>query len=209
MTFLSSLTDQNATLVLDASVVINLLATGHSSAILRSLNAPIVVTDNVVREIEEGAAAGHSHFDLLRIALSEQILRMEKLNGRILEDFFGLVSGNTAETLGDGEAATLALAHGYGFIAAIDEKKATRIAAERFGALKLATTVDILAHEAVRSSLGADRLAEATFDAIRLSRMQVREYQFDWVARTIGPARVDACLSLRKYARRRPAAGPN
>ncbi len=209
MTFLSSLTDQNATLVLDASVVINLLATGHSSAILRSLNAPIVVTDNVVREIEEGAAAGHSHFDLLRIALSEQILRMEKLNGRILEDFFDLVSGNTAETLGDGEAATLALAHGYGFIAAIDEKKATRIAAERFGALKLATTVDILAHEAVRSSLGVDRLAEATFDAIRLSRMQVREYQFDWLARTIGPARVDACLSLRKYARRRPAAGPN
>ena len=209
MTFLSSLTDQNATLVLDASVVINLLATGHSSEILRSLNAPIVITDNVVREIEGGAAAGHSHFDLLRIALNEQILRMEKLNGRILEDFFDLVSGNTAETLGDGEAATLALAHGYGFIAAIDEKKATRIAAERFGALRLATTVDILAHEAVRSSLGVNGLAEATFDAIRLSRMQVREYQFDWVARTIGPARVDACLSLRKYARRRPAASPN
>jgi predicted nucleic acid-binding protein len=209
MTFLSSLTDQNSTLVLDASVVINLLATGHSSAILRALNAPIVVTDNVVREIEGGTSAGHSHFDLLNKALGDQILRMEKLDGKMLEIFFDLVSGSTAETLGDGEAATLALAHGYGFIAAIDEKKATRISVERFGTLKLATTVDILAHEAVRSSLGAEGLAEATFDAIRLARMQVREYQFDWVARTIGQARVDACLSLKKYARRRPAAGQN
>jgi hypothetical protein len=56
---------------------------------------------------------------------------------------------------------------------------------------------------------GVEGLAEATFDAIRLARMQVREYQFDWVARTIGPARVDACLNLRKYARHRPAAGQN
>ena len=208
MTFLSSLTDQNATLVLDASVVINLLATGDSSAILRALNVPIVVTDMVVRELQGGVAAGHSHFDLLNRALSDQVLRVEKLEGKILEDFFDLVSGSTAETLGDGEAATLALAHGNGFIAAIDEKKATRISSERFGTLKLATTVDILAHEAVRAFLGPERLANATFDAIRLARMQVREYQFDWVAQTIGPARVDACFSLRKYARRRPAAGP-
>ena len=50
-----------------------------------------------------------------------------------------------AETLGDGEAATLALSHGVGCIAAIDEKKATSVSAERFGPLQLATIVDIRA----------------------------------------------------------------
>lgn len=205
MTFSSSLTDQNPTLVLDASVIINLLATGHSHAILRALNAPLIVTDNVIREIERGAATGRSDFDLLKRTLNDQILRLERIDGDILKDFFDLVSGSTSDTLGDGEAATLALAHGRQFIAAIDEKKATRIAAERFGTLKLVTTVDILAHEAVRSCLGAERLAEAIFDALRRARMQVREYQFDWVAHTIGAARVEACPSLRKLARRKPA----
>lgn len=203
MTFLSSLTDLNATLVLDTSVVINLLATGNSGAILRALNAPVVLTNYVVREIEEGGAAGHSHYDLLKRAIKDEIFRTEEIEGKILEDFFALVSGSTTDTLGDGEAATLALAHGFGFTAAIDEKKATRISAERFGQLRLVTTVDILAHQAVLSALGPEGLADATFDAIRLARMQVREYQFDWVVQAIGPARVDACPSLRKYARRK------
>lgn len=206
MTFLSSLTEQNSTLVLDASVVINLLATGHSSAIIQALNAPLIVPDNVVREIERGAAAGRSDFDLLNRTLSEQILRTEKLDGEILKNFFDLVSGSTSDTLGDGEAATLALAHGCQFIAVIDEKKATRIAAERFGRLKVVTTVDVLAHESVRSSLGAEPLAEATFNALRRARMQVRDYQFEWVAHTIGAARVEVCPSLRKLARRKQAA---
>lgn len=49
----------------------------------------------------------------------------------------GQGSDSTAETLGDCEAATLALAYGHGFIAVINEKKATKISAERFRMLKL------------------------------------------------------------------------
>ena len=203
MTFSSCLTDKNFTLVLDASVVINLLATGHSSAILRALSIPLIVTDNVVREIEQGAESGRPEFSLLKKSLSDRIMRVEKLDGDILKNFIDLVSGSTSESLDDGEAATLALAHGHGFSAAIDEKKATRIAAERFGTLKLVTTVDILAHESVRVSLGTELLADATFDALRLARMQVRDHQFAWVARLIGPARVGACPSLRKHVRRK------
>lgn len=203
MIFSNYLTDQGSVLVLDASVVINLLVTGQSDAILKSLNVPLLVTDSVVREIEQGAAAGRPEFGLLTKAINDQILRLETIDGPALATFFGLVSGDASNSLGDGEAATLALADGFGFIAAIDEKKATRIAAERFPALKLVTTIDILAHERVQAALGAGKLADAMFDALRFARMQVRDCQFDWVSSLIGSEKVDACPSLRRHVRRK------
>ena len=119
----------------------------------------------------------------------------------MLETFFDLVSGSASESLGDGEGATLAFAHGHGCSAAIDEKKATRLSTARFTSLRLVTTIDILAHPAVRTALGAKELAEATFSALNVARMQVREHQFDWVSSLIGAERVAACSSLRRLAK--------
>lgn len=204
MTFLSCLTD-DTDLVLDSSVIINLLATGHATSILKALAVPVAVTGNVVREIERGAANGRPEFKLLLAMVNEGVLRVEELEGEVLTTLFDLVSGGTAESLDDGEAATLALAHGSGLSAAIDEKKATRLAAVRFKSLRLVTTIDILAHGSVRTSLGEKLLADATFRALRLARMQVREHQFEWVAELIGPENVDACSSLRRLAKHRSA----
>lgn len=206
MTFSSCLTDQGSALVLDASVIINLLATGNAGVILRALAVPLVVTDNVVREIGQGAVNGRPEPTLLAELIHDQILKVEKLEGTVLESFFDMVSGRTSTSLGDGEAATLALAYSHGFSAAIDEKKATRIAAERFEALRLITTVDILAYGPVRASLGIELLANSTLQALRRARMQVWEHQFDWVAQLIGAENVDTCPSLRRHARRNSAA---
>jgi predicted nucleic acid-binding protein len=202
MTFLSCLTD-DTDLVLDSSVIINLLATGHATPILKALAVPVAVTGNVVREIERGAANGRPEFELLIAMVNEGVLRVEELEGEVLATLFDLVSGGTAESLDDGEAATLAFAHGRSFSAAIDEKKATRLAAARFKSLRLVTTIDILAHESVRTSLGDQPLADATFQALQLARMQVREHQFEWVAELIGPKNVDACSSLRRLVKLR------
>lgn len=208
MTFSSCLTDEDSALVLDASVVINLLATGHPIPILRALARPIVVADNVVREIKRGAMNGRQELDLLARMIDDRVVGVAELEGEALETFFDLVSGNSSESLGDGEAATLAFAHGMGCLAAIDEKKATRLAADRFGSLRLATTVDILAHDTVRTSLGNAMLADATLQALRLARMQVREHQFDWIVRLIGTENVETCSSLKRLARRRAGASP-
>ena len=174
MTFSSCLTDEDSALALDASVVINLLATGYPTPILKALAVPIVVVYNVVQEIERGATNGRQEIDLLTRMIDEQIVRVVELEGEALQMFFGLVSGSASQSLGDGEAATLAFAHGMGCTAAIDEKKATRLAADRFGSLRLVTTVDILAHDAVRTSVGDGLLADATFQAL-------------WVARSMHP----------------------
>ena len=206
MTFSSCLINQRAALVLDASVIINLLATGHANTILQALAVPLYITDNVVREIEQGAVNGRPEPALLAELISNQALIVKELTGTALEDFFGMVSGHTSSSLGDGEAATLALAYRNGFSAAIDEKKATRIAAERFETLKLVTTVDILAAPSVQGALRKDALTSATLRALQRARMQVREYQFDWIAQLIGIENVRACPSLKRHARRRSPA---
>ena len=202
MTFSSCLTDEDSSLVLDASVVINLLATGYPIPILRALAIPIMISDNVVREIERGAVNGRQELDLLTRVIDDGVVGVAELEGDALETFFDLVSGNSSESLGDGEAATLAFAHRMECSAAIDEKKATRLAADRFGSIKIITTVDILAHDTVRTSLGDARLADATLRALQLTRMQVREHQFGWIARVIGTENVEACSSLRRLAKR-------
>lgn len=205
MTFSSCLTDRDSILVLDASVIINLLATGYASAILQAVPAPIVVTDNVIREIELGAVNGRPEPKQLLELIHNQILKREELSGIALEHFFDLVSGSTAASLGDGEAATLALARCNGFTAGIDEKKATKISSERFENLRLITTVDILAYEPVRISLGDEALAKATLQALKNARMQVRENQFDWIQGLIGCENVSLCPSLRRLIKLKAA----
>jgi predicted nucleic acid-binding protein len=203
MTFSSCLTDQDKVIVLDASVIINLLATGYATEILQALNASLVVTGHIVREIEQGAANGRQEFKLLAELIDASFLQMKELSGPSLEHFFGMVSGKTSDSLGDGEAATLAFAYSNMVSAAIDEKKATRIASERFELMKVVTTIDILAYEPVRTLLGYTTLASATFQALRIARMQVRPHQLEWVIRLIGEGNLAACSSLKRYARRK------
>ncbi len=205
MTFSSCLTNEDRQFVLDSSVVINLLATGYAANILRALAVPIVVTDYVVGEIESGSPNGGPESRLLNELIANQVVRMAQLEEPALQLFFGLASGSVSESLGDGEAATLAFAYGSDSSAIIDEKKATRVAGERFDTLRLATTIDLLAHPNVRSALGHTALADATLQALRLARMQVREHQFDWVAGLIGLENVSSCTSLRRLARQRSA----
>jgi predicted nucleic acid-binding protein len=202
MTFSSCLINQRNAIVLDASVIINLLATGHANTILQALAVPLYVTDYVVREIEQGAVNGRPEPALLADLISKQVLVVKELTGTALENFFGMVSGRTSSSLGDGEAATLAIADRNGFSAAIDEKKATRIAEERFKALQLVTTVDILASSPVQDSLGREALSTAILQALRRARMQVRDHQFEWIAQMVGRDHVNACPSLKRHARR-------
>src|ERR1700683_4208946 len=67
-----------------------------------------------------------------------------------------------------------------------------------------AGTVDIPAHHSVRTWLGETLLADATFRALRVARMQVRAHQFESVAHVIGNENVIRCSSLKRLARLRP-----
>ncbi len=69
-----------------------------------------------------------------------------------MSHFADLVGGAAADTLDDGEAATIACAMERSAIALIDDRKAIRLWAERFPHLAVGCTLDVLAQQHVPGS---------------------------------------------------------
>lgn len=203
MTFSSCLSEADRSLVLDTSVVINLLATAQPIRILEALGRPVIVPDIVVREVDEGERSERRQRQLLDDLIQGQAVDIVPLGDDAAQLFAGLVSGQAAESLGDGEAATIALAVTRQASAVIDEKKATKLCAARHSTLRLATTVDLLGYAAVEQALGRPALSTSLLGALLSARMQVRDHQFDWVAELIGDEGVAKCSSLRRLAKAR------
>lgn len=205
MIFTSCLSDAPAVLVLDASVVVNLNATGCAEQIIRALSQSCVVTDNVLRELELGETRGYSDATQLKRLRDNRVIDIVSLDPHMNRTYLELVAGSTADTLDDGEAATLAYAEGDSAWAAVDERKALRICRERFAGVQTASTVDLLAHPSLATSLESTALATAVYNALVHANMRVLEHQFDWVVDVIGSDRVRRCPSL--PARHRDAIG--
>ena len=104
--------------------------------------------------------------------------------------------GPAADTLDDGEAATIAYAHAVGTVALIDEKKAWRICAARFPNLAVHTTVDILTSAHVTKLLGQGGVGDAVFKVLSVGRMRVPPADYQRVVKIIGVDRAKLCTSL-------------
>ena len=112
-----------------------------------------------------------------------------------MSHFESLVSGSAAETLDDGEAATIACAIERSAVALIDDRKAIRTCTERFPNLTVGCTVDVLAQRHVQAALGT-RLGDAVFSALDLGRMRAPERYAQSVVDLIGKDRAVSCRSL-------------
>src|SRR6202043_2386181 len=94
------------------------------------------------------------HADALQELVAAGHIEIVSLGDTGWEHFETLVVGHAAETLDDGEAATIAYAAERGAVAVIDERKGTRICAARFPSLGVISTVDVLLNPEVRLNLG-------------------------------------------------------
>ena len=141
---------------------------------------------------------------MLEELVTAGLMDVVKLEEEAERHFEQLVVGPAAMTLDDGEAATIAYALSRNSVAIIDERKATRICAERFPALRLGCTVDIFAHGDVQRSLGEAQLADALFNALHRGRMRVFPHHVEWVVTVIGKDRASRCACLPSTARLAP-----
>jgi predicted nucleic acid-binding protein len=187
-------------LIADTSVAINLNATGCAAEILQALPYRVAVVDVVLGELEFGRQRGRRDADLTAALIAGKHIEVVVLGKIGLGHFEQLVVGAAAETLDDGEAATLAGALELGGTAVIDEGKALRICSSRFGGLATASSLDLLGHPAVCKTLGHDRLAEAAFLALREARMRVFGGHLEWVVELVGRNRAAECPSLPRRA---------
>jgi predicted nucleic acid-binding protein len=186
--------------VLDTGVVINLNATGYASEVLRALPNSVVITNIVVEDLERGHGKGRSAADLLGELVATGVVMVESLDSRAEIIFESLVSGGAADTLDDGEAATIAYATAHESVGVIDEKKAIIVCERRLIDAQLVSTVDLLRCDSVASSLGTT-LPEAVFRALQTSNMNVPRQHIEWVQALIGAERAMRCSRLRRAAR--------
>lgn len=191
--------DPNAVLVVDASVVIGLNASGHARRIIELTGGRVVVPANASIELAIGAQFGHDDGAQLDGLIAAGVVERAAVDGSALAIYEALIDGTYGETLDDGEAATIALAEQYGGVAIIDERKARRICEQHFPRVGRGCTAQwILA----ASALGEDLHVEAMLNALRKGRMRVPLEFLDEVVALIGVAEAATCPSLPRLARR-------
>lgn len=201
MSAISSLTNRCESLLLDASVVVNLNASGFADRVLTALPMSVGISGHVVSELKRGELAGYSDATDLQRLLDAEVVEVIPLGGAAHSDYISLVSGSTAASLDDGEAATIATGNAIGAFVAIDEKKGRRICKERFSSVGLVSTVDLFLHDSVRSNLSASEMSNAVTAALEVANMQVHPEHIDWVVDQVTPGRLSNCLSLPRAVR--------
>ena len=196
MTPLKSLLDPPSLLCIDASAAINLNASGAAERIIAALPAGVMITEAAYGELKVCRKTGRDDGAMCEALVANGSLTRASLSVAAEEAFLRLTVGAAAETLDDGEAATIAHAQAVSAIAVIDERKGGLLAAKLFPSLRVASTIDLMAEPSVLAALGADELGEAVFRALQQARMRLPEMYFDWAERTIGVARLAQCESI-------------
>ena len=196
----SFLDNPQTPIVVDASVVINLNATGRAGEILRAFPNPFFVTANAAVELENGARNGHTDSEALQQLIKLRVLQLVALNtpDAVYET---LIEGAAAQTLDDGEAATISFALGANGVAALDERKARSICISRFPSLNICSTADLLTHARLQESLGKKAQVDAIVAALRGARMRVPQEQLGKIVGLIGEETAATCHSLPKSTR--------
>lgn len=196
-----SLFERHKAIVLDASVLINLNATGCGKDILLSLPQECITPTQVIEELNRGALRGHRDCQQVAHLLDSGELIAKPIGAAAEELYESLITGDATTTLDDGEAATIALASELEAAAIIDERKALKLCGHRFPNLPVVTTPDLLLGASVKESLGCTMVADALFNALTIGRMRVPTRLQAAIIDLIGVERAALCTSLPRRIR--------
>lgn len=159
-------------LFLDTSAVINLIASDRIADVRKALGRPMVVEEAVFREVTRDPRDGSDGAPLMRRLSGQGVLKLASLDEAQTDTFFSLVGAPTPDDLGDGEAATIALAASNGGVV-IDERKARRIIARDFPSISVFCSFDLLASNDVIAAFGIEGVRTSVKNALRIGRMRV------------------------------------
>lgn len=194
------MTNLTPTIVLDASVIINLLASGDSARLLKALGCKAVVPTQVVAEIARDPIHRPDTANSLAGLLESGLLHLHDLKDKHYLNFLDLVGAAPPDSLGDGEAATISAAEELKCMAIIDERKATRIARCRRAPHLTASTLDIYSSGQLELIYSRNDLAELVFSSMLHARMRVPADWRTWVIALIGEERALKCSCLPRHA---------
>jgi hypothetical protein len=183
--------------VLDTSVVLNLLGSGHADRILGALRGRGVVVAVTSREILRHPLMPDATRDPLEPLLAAGLVERLPLPDEALARFLELTGAAPPDDLDDGEAAALATGEAMALPVAVDEAKGRRVAMARLPGVQLLSSGALFFDAEVATALGSE-LADAVFSALMHARMRILPDHDAMVRRLLGPDRVAQCKSLRR-----------
>lgn len=158
--------------ILDACVLINLLASGEAEGILRAAARDSFICTAVEGEsiyLRTGDPKAPLEQVDLRPLIDSRLLTVCSIEGAQEAEVYV----DYASALDDGEAMSLAIAISRGFILATDERKARRLFSEAISdPLRLASTSALLRRWAEVEKIPADRLKRALLSIEKRARYQ-------------------------------------
>ena len=187
-------------LVLDASVILNLLGTGRPQFLLahfplRAL-APMSVIEEIKREPDVPVNKDAGLIDLINCGL----VTVLNSNSEADDLALALAGGPSPDDLDDGEAYAIAYAVTLGAAIAIDERKGRRIISQQWPDLTCMFTLDVIEKAIASARLTDGDRSAIIFSALRHSRMRVPANRRADIIRLIGKDRARTCTSLGSVA---------
>jgi predicted nucleic acid-binding protein len=176
----SILKPSSAPIFLDTSVLINLIAANCVETMGAALERPLLIETSVAGELRHDPRTGDAGSEVLEKLVKKKAIGVVTLTDEQMDHFLRLVGAPTPDDLGDGEAATLACSLEHGF-AAIDERKAQRIASRDYSSLTVLMTLDLMCSAQAFSYVGADGIRESVGHALNFGRMRVPYKWKPWV----------------------------
>jgi predicted nucleic acid-binding protein len=183
-------------LVLDTSVILNLLGSGRPKLLLshfplRAL-APVPVIEEIKREPDVPVEKDAGLIDLINCGL----ITVLDSNNEADELALALAGASSPDDLDDGESYAIAHAVVLRATLAIDERKGRRIISQQWPNLSCMFTLDVI-EKAVGSASLTDRdRSTIIFSALRHSRMRVPADRRAHIIKLIGKERARTCTSL-------------
>jgi predicted nucleic acid-binding protein len=198
----SRLTDTHASLVLDASALLNLLGTGFAREILQALSRPVFITSEAAGEVRRNPRDGQPAEVLVREVEAEGLLRVVEISGHAYEVFIDLVGAQSPDDLDDGEASCIAHAEEVRATVVIDESKGARIALARNEVAGCLHSMDLLASAAMTDKFSQADIRAAVTGALQFARMRVPRNYLEWVIDLVGWDLASQCPSIGRTAMR-------
>ena len=187
--------------VLDASVIINLNASGIAHEMLAALNERFVVTPNALEELRRGDDSGYDDRMKLELLIAAGSVELIELDEDAYAIYESLVDESRGYSLDDGEAATIAAGAAWGASVALDEKKARRHCRDDFSEIAVLSSAQLFLSDAIARDLGEDAQRQAIVRALQIGRMRVPPECVGSILSVIGTVLAAACPSLPRNAR--------
>ena len=197
MTYSSSLTDELRPLILDTSVLINLHACSYGDHILTAIPNDIIVPQVVAGELEHETSRKNGEHEFLRALVTQQTVTLSNMTKVENTLFSKLASGSPS--IGDGEAATIAIAAERQLLPIIDDRKARARAVDILYGQAPGWSLDLFRHKLVVSALTQNSAVTALYLALRDGRMRVPVESTEYLIDVLGNDRARQCTCLPNY----------